>query len=172
MAMHFWILKSYFLATFGITLASAPKGNVSSSSLLGEYIISSVLSHRSKNLKRQTSVTAQLKLSFIWQAKENTSQSREGTPSQKKREAQFWLLFLYVWSPPPEPVLCKLGQPGELFVSPEGLTPVLRFSFVLFLQASPVFVFQPSPFRTPFSYSNYLTYPFKRSQNFHWSPLK
>ena len=31
------------------------------------------------------------------------------------------------------------------------------FSFVLFLQAFPFLVFQPPPFWTPFSYSNYLT---------------
>ena len=38
-------------------------------------------------------------------------------------------------------VLCKLGQPGVLFVSPEVLTPVLRQSFVLFLQAFPLLIF-------------------------------
>ena len=37
----------------------------------------------------------------------------------------------------PGPVLCKLGQPGVLFVLPEVLTPVLRPSFVLFLRAFP-----------------------------------
>ena len=43
-----------------------------------------------------------LQLSFIWQAKENTSLRHEGGPTQKKwreenLEAQFWLLFLYVF---------------------------------------------------------------------------
>ena len=76
-----------------------------------QCVISSVLSCRSKNLKRWSSVTAQLQLSFIWQAKENTCLSCEGGPTQKmwREEAQSWLLFLYVFSPPPEPVLCKLG---------------------------------------------------------------
>ena len=38
-------------------------------------------------------------------------------------------------------LLCKLGQPGVLFVFPEVLTPVLRPSFVLFLRAFPFLVF-------------------------------
>ena len=54
------------------------------------------------------------------------------------REREIWLLFLYVFSLP-GPVLCKLGQPGVLFVLPEVLTPVLGPSFVLFL---PAFSFQ------------------------------
>ena len=70
-------------------------------------------------------------------------------------------LYIYIcfffFFPPPGPVLCKLGQPGALFVLPEVLTLVLGPSFVLFLQASPFLVFQPPPFWTPVSYSNYLT---------------
>ena len=59
--------------------------------------------------KWQGSVTAQLQLSFIWQAKENTSSRCESGLTQNKREAQSWLLFLYALSPPREPALCKLG---------------------------------------------------------------
>ena len=44
------------------------------------------------------------------------------------------LLFICLFSSP-EPALCKLGNPGGLFVSPEVLTPVLRRTFVLFLWA-------------------------------------
>ena len=54
-----------------------------------------------------------LQLSFIWQVNENTSLRHEGEPTQKtqreEKPAQFWLLFLYVFSPPPELALCKLG---------------------------------------------------------------
>ena len=105
-----------------------------------------------------------IQLSFIQKAKENTSSRHEGRPTQKmqrdeKPPAQFWLLFLYVFSPPPESALCKLGQPGGLFVLPAVLTPVLRLSCVLFSQAFHFFVFQPLPFWTPFSYSNYITFP-------------
>ena len=69
----------------------------------------------------------------------------------KRREApaQFWFLFL-CFSPPPGPALCKLGQPGVLFVLPEVLTPVLGPSFALFLRAFPFLAFQPPPFWTPF----------------------
>ena len=49
----------------------------------GVYIIPSVLSHRSKDLKRWTSVTAQLQLSFIWQAKDSTPSRHEGGPTPK-----------------------------------------------------------------------------------------
>ena len=78
-----------------------------------------------------------LQLSFIWQAKENVSSRREGGHTQKKQReekpgTQFWLLFLYIFSPLPEPALCKLGQPGGLFVLPEALTLIFRFCFVLF----------------------------------------
>ena len=55
-----------------------------------------------------------LQLSFICQAKENTSSRREGRLTQKTRregrqETQFWLFLLCFFSPPPEPALCKLG---------------------------------------------------------------
>ena len=46
---------------------------------------------------------------------------------------------VYVFSPPPGPALCKLGQPGVLFVLPEVLTPVLRPS-VSFSRAFPCLV--------------------------------
>ena len=67
-------------------------------------------------------------------------------PTQKTRReerplAQFWLLFLYVFSPPPGPALCKLGWPGVLFVLPEILSPVLRPSSALFLLVFPSLVF-------------------------------
>ena len=72
--------------------------------LLGECVISSVLCHHNKNLKRQTlkplvchssktdgtdrvSALGQtvLQLSFIYKIKEYTSLSREGMPTQKTR---------------------------------------------------------------------------------------
>ena len=64
---------------------------------VGEYVISSVLSHCSKNLQWQSRVTAWLQLNFIWQVKENTSTRREGRPNQNRHAARFWLLFLYVY---------------------------------------------------------------------------
>ena len=87
--------------------------------VLRECVISSVLSCHSKTLKQLINqcYSSVLQLSFIWQAKENTSSRHEGGPTQKTRreekpEAQFCLLFSYIYiffSPPPEPAQCKLG---------------------------------------------------------------
>ena len=77
---------------------------------------SSIIAH----FKLWASVTAQLQLSFIWQAKENTLRHEGGatqkTQREEKKEAQFWLLFIYVFSLP----LCLpcanwAGQEGCLF---------------------------------------------------------
>ena len=146
--------------------------------MLEGRVISWVLSHHNKHLKRRTSITALghcyssrtgqcyssvSQLSFIQKIKENTSSRHEDMPTQKTRRGDrersptLWLLFLYVFSPPPGPALRKLGQPGGLFVLPEVLTPVFRPSFVLFSRVFPFLVFQPPPCWTPFSYSNYLT---------------
>ena len=72
-------------------------------------VLSSVLSQQ----KFEAMDGPVLQLSFIWQAKENTSLRYEGGPTQKmqreeKPPAEIWLLFLYDLSPPPEPALCKL----------------------------------------------------------------
>ena len=82
--------------------------------VLEKFVISLVLSHHSKNFKwcMDQCYSTVLQLSFIWQEKENTSSSLEGRLTQKmqkeKPPAQFWLLFLYAFSPSPEPALCKL----------------------------------------------------------------
>ena len=77
----------------------------------------------------------------------------------------------YMFFPPPGPALCKLGQPGKLFVLPEVLTPVLRPSFVLFSRAFAFLVFQPLPFWTPVSYFNCLTHPtFRKRRSQHPAP--
>ena len=81
--------------------------------LLGEWVIFSVLSCHSENLKQQTSVIVRLQLSFIWQAKENTSLKCEGRPAQKtQREEGGSILapfFLYVFSPPPRAYPMQIG---------------------------------------------------------------
>ena len=67
-----------------------------------------------------------------------------GHTRRRDRETLGPLAPLFVFSPPPGPALCKLGylgQPGELFVLPEVLTPVLGTSFVPFLRAFPFLVF-------------------------------
>ena len=83
-------------------------------------------------------------------------------PTQKtgrEERAQPFGSSFYMFFPPPGPAVCKLGQPGVLFVPPEVLTPVLGPFFLLFLRAFPFLVFQLLPFWTPVSYSNYPTFP-------------
>ena len=58
-----------------------------------------------------------------------------------RRERELALAPLVICLSLPGPVLCKLGQPGVLFVLPEVLTPVLGPSVVLFSRAFPFLVF-------------------------------
>ena len=124
-----------------------------------EFLTSSVLSQHNKNVKRGNSsqmdqhYSSVLQLSFIQKIKE----IGHANPGVIQRDPGLWLHFLCIFSPPPGPSLCKLGQPGVLFVLPEVFTLVLGPSFVLFSQDFPFLVFQPLPFWTPFSYSNCLT---------------
>ena len=57
---------------------------------------------------------------------------------ERQRERELALAPLFICLSPPGPVLCKLGQPGVLFVLPEVLTQVLGPSFVLFSRAFPL----------------------------------
>ena len=104
---------------------------------------------------RQISVTAQCYSSILFRREqENPSSRHEGTSIQRyekksapvcggerERERELALAPLFICLSLPGPVLCKLGQPGLLFVLPEVLTPVLGPSFVLFSQAFPFLVF-------------------------------
>ena len=58
---------------------------------------------------------------------------RRAPQSVGERASELALAPLFICFPLPGPVLCKLGQPGVLFVLPEVLGP----SFVLFSQAFP-----------------------------------
>ena len=102
----------------------------------GECVISSVLSCCSKDLKRQTSVTARLQLSFIRQAKESTPSRCEGGLTQKERP-QFILdsSYSFVSSPLSLTYANWASQEAGVFVSCEVFTPVHGFSFVSFSQA-------------------------------------
>ena len=59
---------------------------------------------------------------------------------EKEQESELALVPLFICFSLPGPVLCKLGQPGVLFVLPEVLTPVLGPSFVPFSWAFPFLV--------------------------------
>ena len=89
--------------------------------MLGECVISSVLSHCSKNMN---SVTAQLQFSlnagpvlqlgyssvlFGKQRKRILEAWRQADPKNAKRERFNFGLSFYVFSPPTKPALCKLG---------------------------------------------------------------
>ena len=128
----------------------------------GEFIISLVLSPQQKFEVTDGPVSW---FSFIGkQRKIHPPGVRTCRPKRReeKHPAQFWLLFLCFF-------LLPLSLPSVNWLSrravilPEVLTPVLRPSFVLFLWAFPFFVFQPLPFWTPFSYSNYLTISYSSS---------
>ena len=86
----------------------------------GECVISLVLSRCSKNMKQRTDqcYISVLQLSFIWQAKENTSLRHEGRPNQKTRREglNFGSSFYTFFSPPPSLLYVKwASQEGGLF---------------------------------------------------------
>ena len=71
----------------------------------------------------------------IQRHEEKSTPARGG---ETERERELALAPLFICLSPPGPVLCKLGQPGVLFVLPEVLTQVLGPSFVLFSRAFPL----------------------------------
>ena len=107
--------------------------------LLGECVISSGLSHHSKDLKQQTGVTARLKLRVLFGKQRIICPSgmRVGRPQRRGLNPSRRSLFIRFCLLPPKPAQRKLGWPGRLFVSPEVLTPVHGFSFVPFSWAFP-----------------------------------
>ena len=60
---------------------------------------------------------------------------------EEEREKALWLLLVYVFFLHLGLPYANWAQPGELFVLPEVLTPVLGPSFVLFSRAFPLLVF-------------------------------
>ena len=111
---------------------------------------------------RQISVTALFYLEdsrkiHLWGMRARRSKDERRAPQRKgERASELALALLFICLSLPGPVLCKLGQPGVLFVLPEVLTPVLRPSFVLFSWGFPFLFFSPPPLWTPFPYSPYL----------------
>ena len=99
---------------------------------------------------RQISVTAQFYLEesrkiHLWGVRARRSKDMKRRAPQRveerQRERELALAPLFICLCLPGPVLCKLGQPGVLFVLPEILTPVLGPSFVLFSRAFSFFIF-------------------------------
>ena len=98
--------------------------------LVGECVISSVLSHHSKSLKWQTSVIALLWLRALF-SKQRKVHPQGMKASQLQRGLNSSWLLPFIPLSPPLPWACPM-QIG-LFVSPEVLTLVLRFSLAPFL---------------------------------------
>ena len=75
-------------------------------------------------------------LVLLGKTKDSTPSRSEGGQTQKtkRREVPVLLDFvlLYICLLPTEPALCKLGEPGALFILPEVFTLVLQPSSVLF----------------------------------------
>ena len=72
--------------------------------------------------------------------------TRRGVPQrteerEREREREIALAPRFICFSLPGPVLCKLGQPGVLFVLPEVPIPVLRPSYILYSRAFPFLVF-------------------------------
>ena len=119
-------------------------------------IISSVLSCRSKDLKWWASVTVQ---SFIRQVKESTPSGCEGRPSPNERPQSSWHPPFIHFSPPRRacPRQIGLAKKGACLFPLKFSLQVASFLLFYFHGLFPFFVFKPSPFWTPSSYSNYLT---------------
>ena len=87
---------------------------------------------------RQISVTALLyledsrKIHFQGVRTRQSKDTRRRAPSTRVRERELAWAPLFICLSLPGPVLCKLGQPGVLFVSPEVLTQLLGPPFVSF----------------------------------------
>ena len=98
--------------------------------LSGECVISSVLSRRSKGLKRWTVLQFSYSLEFY-----SASKGWADPKGEVPISLGFLLLYICLLPTLSLPYANWAGQEGGVFVSPEVLTPVLGFSFVPFLQA-------------------------------------
>ena len=116
---------------------------------------SSVLPRHTFEMVEQchTSVTAQ---SFIRQTKDSTP-SRRGRADPKGKAS---ILFLYILSPPFWACLMQIGlaKKGAYLFHLKFSLQSTDFLLFHFHRLFSLFVFQPLPSWTPFSYSNYLTH--------------
>ena len=90
----------------------------------------------------QLSVTALFYLEdsrkiHLWGVRARRSKDTRRRVPPRAGERELALAPLFICLSFPGPVLCKLGQPGVVFVLPEVLTPVLGPSFVSFSWAFP-----------------------------------
>ena len=125
----------------------------------GEFIISSVLSRRNKDLKWWVSVTARLQLRVLFgrQRIVHSQGMRSGWPQRAGLNPPWFPLFIcFVSSLWACTMQIRASQEGGLFVLPEVLTRFQWFFlYSLFLGFS--FCLLATTMWTPFSYFNYLT---------------
>ena len=108
--------------------------------LLGECIISQVLSYHTKDLKWRTSVTAQLQLWVLFGKQRIVPPRGVRAGWLQRKDLNLSWLPLFMFCLPPNwacPVQIGLATGRGMFVSPEVLTLVHGFSFVPFSQAFP-----------------------------------
>ena len=126
--------------------------------MLGDSVISSVLSHCNKDLKLWTSVTASLQLRVLF-GKENPSPRMKMSWPHRRSVSRSWLPFLICFgsSHLACPRQTRASQEGDLFISPEVLTLVHEFFLCsLFTGFSPFFVYLlATAILDSFFYSNY-----------------
>ena len=112
-----------------------------SSSLLGRPCYSSWTDQFYLEIKENISSRCEGMLYQKTQREERERGTETESVWERERDPRPIGSSFYMFFPPPGPALCKLDEPGVLFVLPEALTPVLRPSFVLFLWAFPFLVF-------------------------------
>ena len=151
------MISLWHAVMFGIILPTV--GLPSKLELSGEFVISSVLSHCSKNLKWWTD-QCYSSILFGKQRKIHTWSLRTGRPKRSEERSPGLILaplFIFFF-------LLPLSLSYINLASQEGCLFHLRFSLqsldlplFYFHGLFPFFAFWPPPLWTPFSYSNYLT---------------
>ena len=124
----------------------------------GECVISSVLSHCNKDLKRWTSVTASLQLRVLFGKESPSPRMKVSWPCRRSLSRSWLPLFMcFGFSHLACPMQTRASQEGDLFVSPEVLTLVHEFFLCsLFMGFAPFFVYlSATAILDSFFYSNY-----------------
>ena len=107
-----------------------------------KYVISSVLSFQSTDLKQRTSVTARLQLRVLFskQRKVHPRGVRAGQSQRGGLDPSWFPLFIHL-SLAPEPAPWKLGEPGGYFFHLRSLLRSSDFLWFHFRMLFPFFVF-------------------------------
>ena len=131
--------------------------------MLGEYVISSVLSLCNKDLKCWTSVTSWLQLRVLFGKEDSTPSRHDGRPTTKEMlqpilGPSFYTFVSAPQTPYPKPALCNLGHAskGACLLHLRFLLWSSDLSFIPFLWAFPFLCLLVTAILDSFLYSNYL----------------